>query len=79
MIKSYKNLIGYQKGYGLFLEINKVTKDYPQNEMFGLVSQMRRSAVSIPRASQMVIVEKILKNIFDSPMLPKDRVANYKH
>jgi len=48
MIKSYKDLIGYQKGYSLSLEIYKVTKDYPQDERFGLISQMRRSAVSIP-------------------------------
>jgi four helix bundle protein len=48
MLKSYKDLIGYQKGYSLSLEIYKVTKDYPQDEKFGLISQMRRSAVSIP-------------------------------
>jgi four helix bundle protein len=48
MLKSYKNLIVYQKGYSLSLEIYKVTKDYPRDERFGLISQMRRSAVSIP-------------------------------
>jgi four helix bundle protein len=48
MLKSYKDLIGYQKGYSLSLEIYKVTKNYPQDEKFGLTSQMRRSAVSIP-------------------------------
>jgi four helix bundle protein len=48
MLKSYKNLIGYQKAYSLSLQIYKVTKDYPQDEKFGLISQMRRSAVSIP-------------------------------
>jgi four helix bundle protein len=48
VLKSYKELIGYQKGYNLSLEIYKVTKDYPQDERFGLISQMRRSAVSIP-------------------------------
>jgi four helix bundle protein len=39
--QSYKDLIAYQKTY-------KLTKKYPPNEMYGLVSQMRRSAVSIP-------------------------------
>lgn len=48
MLKSYKDLIVYQKGYSLSLEIYKVTKDYPQDERFGLISQMRRSAISIP-------------------------------
>ena len=46
-LKSYKDLIGYQKGYNLSLQIYKVTKDYPYDERFGLISQMRRSAVSI--------------------------------
>ena len=48
MLKSYKDLIGYQKGYNLSLQIYKVTKEYPQDEKYGLISQMRRSAVSIP-------------------------------
>ena len=48
MLKSYKDLIVYQKGYNLSLEIYKVTIDYPHDERFGLISQMRRSAFSIP-------------------------------
>ena len=47
-IKSYKDLIAYQKGYKLALEIYKITKNYPKEEIYGLISQMRRSAVSIP-------------------------------
>ena len=47
-LKSYKDLIVYQKGYNLALDVYRVTKDYPQDERFGLISQMRRSAVSIP-------------------------------
>jgi len=48
MVQSYKDLIVYQKGYKLALEIYKATKDFPKEEIYGLVSQMRRSAVSIP-------------------------------
>jgi four helix bundle protein len=47
-IKSYKDLIAYQKGYKLALEIYKITKNYPKEEIYGLISQMRRSDVSIP-------------------------------
>ena len=47
-IKSYKDLIAYQKAYELALNIYKVTKDFPKIEQFGLVSQMRRASVSIP-------------------------------
>lgn len=47
-MQSYKDLIAYQKGYKLALEIYQVIKNYPKEEIYGLVSQMRRSAVSIP-------------------------------
>jgi len=47
-MQSYKELIAYQKGYKLALEIYQATKEYPKEEIYGLTSQMRRSAVSIP-------------------------------
>lgn len=47
-IQSYRDLIVYQKGYRLTLEVYRVTRKFPKEELFGLVSQMRRSAVSIP-------------------------------
>jgi four helix bundle protein len=47
-MQSYRNLIAYQKAYQLTLDIYKCTKAFPKEELFGIVSQMRRSAVSIP-------------------------------
>ena len=47
-IKSFKELIVWQKSYRLVLEIYKITKNYPKSETFGLSHQMRRAAVSIP-------------------------------
>ena len=47
-MQSYKDLIAYQKAYKLTLKIYQVTKNYPREEIYGLTSQMRRSAVSIP-------------------------------
>ena len=47
-MESYKGLIVYQKAYQLSLEIYRATKGFPPEELYGLVSQMRRSAVSIP-------------------------------
>jgi four helix bundle protein len=46
-IRSYKDLIVYQKSYRLAVEVYKVTQYYPKEEIYGLISQMRRSAVSI--------------------------------
>ena len=46
--KTFKDLIVWQKGYRLVLEIYKITKTFPNIEQYGLVQQMRRAAVSIP-------------------------------
>ncbi len=48
MIRSYKDLIVWQKSFELSLLIYKLTKKFPKDEVYALVSQMRRSAVSIP-------------------------------
>ena len=48
MLKKYKELNVWQKSYKLCLHIYKVTKRFPKDEMYGLTSQIRRSAVSIP-------------------------------
>jgi four helix bundle protein len=44
---SYKELIVWQKSFDVTIEIYRVTKSFPQEELFGLTSQMRRAAVSI--------------------------------
>ena len=45
---SYRDLIVWQKSYKVTLEVYSLTTSFPRDEVFGLVSQMRRSAVSIP-------------------------------
>jgi four helix bundle protein len=44
----YKDLVVWQKSYQLTLEIYKFSKFFPKEEVFGLSSQMRRAAVSVP-------------------------------
>lgn len=46
-IQSYKDLIIWQRGMELVLSIYQLTADFPKTELFGLTSQMRRSAVSV--------------------------------
>lgn len=45
---SYKDLIVWQKAILLVKEIYLLTANFPKSEMFGLISQMRRAAVSVP-------------------------------
>ena len=46
-IKSFTDLDAWREGHKLVLSIYNLTKDFPKEEAFGLVSQMRRCAVSI--------------------------------
>ena len=48
MVKHYRELVVWQKAVGLVVEIYRVTAHYGQDERYGLVSQLRRAAVSIP-------------------------------
>ena len=45
---NHKNLIVWQKSMELVTAIYVATKTFPKEELFGIVLQMRRSAVSIP-------------------------------
>lgn len=45
---TYKALVAYQKAYTLTLSVYKTTSHFPEAEKYGLVSQLRRCAVSIP-------------------------------
>ncbi len=46
-ISSFRDLIAWQKGMDLICDVYKMTLQLPDHEKFGLISQMRRAAVSI--------------------------------
>jgi four helix bundle protein len=46
-IRSYRDLIAWQKAMALAEEVYNATRDYPKDEMYGLRAQMRRAAVSV--------------------------------
>jgi four helix bundle protein len=44
----FEDLMVWQKSHSLTLRVYKLTTTFPKHEMFGLSSQMRRAAVSVP-------------------------------
>jgi len=48
MLKNYRDLKVWQKSYRLCLDLYRITKNFSKEERFGLTSQIRRAAVSIP-------------------------------
>ena len=47
-VESYRDLIVWQEGVSLALAVYRLTSAFPNEERFGLISQMRRCAVSVP-------------------------------
>jgi four helix bundle protein len=48
MERGYKKLLVWQKADELTKEIYLATKRFPKNELYGITSQLRRAAVSVP-------------------------------
>ena len=47
-VKSYKELELWQVSIALVVEVYKITKEFPKEELYSITSQIRRSVVSIP-------------------------------
>jgi len=47
-LRSYKDLVAWQKSMELVTAVYRASQGFPKEEIFGLVSQIRRAAVSVP-------------------------------
>jgi four helix bundle protein len=47
-LRSYKDLVAWQKSMALVTAVYRASQGFPKEEIFGLVSQIRRAAVSAP-------------------------------
>ena len=47
-MRPFQDLVVWQAAHSLTLEVYRVTRGYPRAELFGLTSQTRRSAASVP-------------------------------
>ena len=47
-VASFEDLLVWQRAMGLVREIYRITRPFPSDERFGLTSQLRRAAVSVP-------------------------------
>jgi four helix bundle protein len=47
-VRSYKDLVAWKKSMDLVTAVYRASQGFPKEEIFGLVSQIRRAAVSVP-------------------------------
>jgi four helix bundle protein len=48
MKHDFRNLVAWQKAIAFVTDVYRATKTFPKEELYGLTSQIRRAAVSIP-------------------------------
>jgi four helix bundle protein len=48
MAQSFRDLVMWQRSMQLTVAVYRLTKDFPRDELYGLTSQIRRAAVSLP-------------------------------
>lgn len=48
MVKSFHDLKIWQRSVALTLQVYRITGNFPKEEIYGLTSQIRRAAVSVP-------------------------------
>jgi len=46
--RSFRDLVVWKRAHGLVMGVYEATRDFPKWELYGLTSQMRRAAVSVP-------------------------------
>ncbi len=46
-MENFKKLIVWQKAHKLVLDVYKITNNFPKTELFSLISQMKRAAISV--------------------------------
>jgi four helix bundle protein len=63
-MRTHKDLDVWKDGIGFVTEIYKITTSFPKEEMYGITSQIRRAAISIP------------SNIAEERELPENLSAN---
>lgn len=47
-VRSYRELVAWQRAMDLVVAVYKLTQQFPKEEMYGLTSQLRRAVVSVP-------------------------------
>lgn len=48
MLKSYRDLLVWQRAMELVILVYRITTEFPQHEIYGLTAQLRRASVSVP-------------------------------
>jgi four helix bundle protein len=48
MVQSFRDLLVWQRAIQMCVSTYRLTKDFPRDEIYGLTSQIRRAAISVP-------------------------------
>jgi four helix bundle protein len=68
IINSFRDLIVYQKAFGLAMEIFEISKTFPKEEKYSLTDQIRRSSISVATNIAEVWAKKMYQKHFVSKL-----------
>lgn len=68
-VKTYRDLVVYTKSFDLAMELFRLTADFPKEERYGLVDQMRRSSRSVPANIAEGWAKRHFENVFKRHLL----------
>jgi hypothetical protein len=77
-VKTHKDLDAWKNGIELVVLIYGLTKSFPKDELYGLTSQMRRAAISIPSNIAEGAGEITIRNSCSSFILHWVALQNWK-
>ena len=71
MIKSFHELEVWKRAHAMVLDVYRITNEFPRSEQFGVVSQLRRAAYSIPANIAECYGRKSAKELLQCLAVPK--------
>ena len=74
-MQDFRNLMVWTRSHELVREVYRISRDFPREELFGLTSQLRRCAVSIPSNLPKVVDEVVIPILRGFSSSPWDRAA----
>jgi hypothetical protein len=77
-IKNFRDFDVWRLAMGIVVDIYECTKTFPKDEVYGLVSQMRRAAVSIASKIARASTDITIKSIVSFYTSPWGHVPNWK-
>src|SRR5271165_3476313 len=79
-VQSYRDLFAWQRAMDFTAEVYRVTRRFPKEELYGVTSQLRRAAVSVPSRAGRWSISCANRDISGQwPVVPEATECRFSH